>query len=298
MKNINATQRGMALIAVLWLVAAMGLIITGIVQSVRGEIKIAGSQRQALVAGALADAAILLALQNLQAQKKEQSNTLQTIPVKFDGLNIAVSTQPLNGLIDINTAPISLLADMYQYAGGLSAQAAQTMAQATIETREFKSMKGVPQRFDAIEDLLRVQTMTYDLYAKIIGLVTADVKEGSGRVNAMVAPAGVIVVLARGDVARSAVLMAQRNADPKGMEMSFLLPAHIDTASSNTLGLQVAIPMTGGEIYNKSWLVYWGADPHSGLPWRVLDKKYYTSLVANGTRQFTAPSMMNSKVNK
>ena len=37
MRNAGMTERGVALIAVLWLVAAMGLIITGVVQAVRGE---------------------------------------------------------------------------------------------------------------------------------------------------------------------------------------------------------------------------------------------------------------------
>ena len=263
-------QRGVALIAVLWLVAAMSLIITGIVQSVRSEIRTVGVQRQAVIANALADAGILLALRNLQVQQKEPGAAIQLIPVKFEGLSAQVSVQPLNGLIDINNAAPLLLADLYRHAGGLNADAAHAMAQVTVESRQFKNGKGVVQGFEAIEDLLRVPKMTYDLYVKVAGLVTADLKDGSGRVNALAAPAGVLQVLTGGDVARAASLAARRTADLNVMDTSFLKPEHIEMASSRTLRLQVQVDLADGAAAQRAWLVYWGVDPRSGLPWRVL----------------------------
>ena len=268
--KVRAAQRGVALIAVLWLVAAMSLIITGIVQSVRSEIRTVGVQRQAVIANALADAGILLALQNLQMQQKEPGAAIQLIPVQFEGLNAQVSVQPQNGLIDINNAAPLLLADLYRYAGGLNADAAQTMAQATVESRQFKNEKGLAQGFEAIEDLLRVPKMTYDLYVKVAGLVTADLKDGSGRVNALAAPAGVLQVLTGGDVARAASLAARRTADLNVMDTSFLKPEHIEMAPSRTLRLQVQVDLADGAAAQRAWLVYWGTDPRSGLPWRVL----------------------------
>ena len=263
-------RRGVALIAVLWLVAAMSLIITGIVQSVRSEIRTVGVQRQAVIANALADAGILLALQNLQVQQKEPGAAIQLIPVQFEGLSAQVSVQPLNGLIDINNAAPLLVADLYRHAGGLNADAAQALAQATVESRQFKNAKGVTQGFEAIEDLLRVPKMTYDLYVKVAGLVTADLKDGSGRVNALAAPVGVLQVLTGGDVARAASLAARRTADLNVMDTSFLKPEHIEMAPSRSLRLQVQVDLADGAAAQRAWLVYWGADPRSGLPWRVL----------------------------
>lgn len=263
-------QRGVALIAVLWLVAAMSLIITGIVQSVRSEIRTVGVQRQAVIANALADAGILLALQNLQVQQKDPGAAIQLIPVQFEGLSAQVSVQPLNGLIDINNAAPLLLADLYRHAGGLNADAAQAMAQSTVEARQFKTEKGVAQGLEAIEDLLRLPNMTYDLYVKVVGLVTADLKGGSGRVNALAAPVGVLQVLTGGDVSRAASLAARRTADLNVMDTSFLKPEHIEMAPSRSLRLQVQVDLADGAAAQRAWLVYWGADPRSGLPWRVL----------------------------
>ena len=266
----KAAQKGVALIAVLWLVAAMSLIITGIVQSVRSEIRTAGVQRQSVTANALADAGILLALQSLQVQQKEPGAAIQLIPVQFEGLGSQVSVQPLNGLIDINNATPLLLADLFRHAGGLNADAAQAMAQATVESRQFKNGKGVTQGFEAIEDLLRVPKMTYDLYVKVAGLVTADLKDGSGRVNALAAPVGVLQVLTGGDVSRAASLAARRTADLNVMDTSFLKPEHIEMAPSRTLRLQVQVDLPDGAAAQRAWVVYWGTDPRSGLPWRVL----------------------------
>ena len=266
----NLRQRGVALIAVLWLVATMGLIITGVVQSVRSEVRTVGLQRQSLVASAAADAAILMALQNLQALKVEPRAALQTIPVLFDGVARDVVVVPMNGLIDINRANVALLADLYRYAGELAPDAAQSLAQATLEWRQIKNVSGREQGFDSREDLLRVPQMTYELYAKVAGLVTADLKEGSGRVNPLAAPSGVLKVLAGGDVARAAALESRRNADPTAMDITLLKPEHIEMTSSRSLRFQVQIDLPGGGAFVRAWQVYWGEDPRSGLPWRVL----------------------------
>jgi len=266
----SRTPRGVALIAVLWLVAAMSLIITGIVQSVRSEIRTAGQQRQAVVANALADAAILMALQNLHASQKEPMSAVQFIPVQFQGRLTQVTVQPLNGLIDINNAGPLLLSDMYRYAGGLDAEAAQIMAQATINTRQTKGAKGTQQGFDAVEDLLKVPAMTYNLYAKILGTVTSDLKEGSGRINALAAPLEVLQVLTSGDVARAAAMSAQRSADPNVMDTSFFKPELIEMASSRSLRFQVDAELPGGGSIRRAWHIYWDTDRRSGLPWRVL----------------------------
>lgn len=270
MRNSGVAQRGVALIAVLWLVAAMGLIITGVVQAVRSEARSAGLQRQILVANGLADAAILLALQSLHAQQKEPGKTMQIIPVQFEGRMSEVSAQPLNGFIDINNASVVLLSDLYRHAAGISPDRAQALAQATVEFRQTKSTKGRAQGFDAIEDLLGVSGMTYDLYAKISRLITADLKTGNGRVNPMTAPVEVLQVLTGGDVSRATILASKRDADPNLMDTSFLKPEQIEVASSNSQRLQVLVGLPDGGTLQKTWHIYWGADPRSGLPWRVL----------------------------
>jgi general secretion pathway protein K len=267
----------MVLLAVLWVVAAMGLAATGIVKMVRSEIKAAGMQRQILIASARADAFLLLALQNLKMGPREPGSSPQKLLVTFEGEGNSVSVLPLNGLIDINTASLKLLTEMYRYAGGLSQPEAQGLAQATQQTRQIKNSKGVQQNFDAPEDLLQVPGMTYNLYAKLADLVTADLRNGNGRVNPLAAPQEVLQILAGGNIARAAALATQRNADAKGMDTSFFEPELVDMASSSNLRLQTQVALPSDGILQKTWLVYWGVDPRSGLPWRVLGKQQAVS---------------------
>jgi general secretion pathway protein K len=269
-KVSKSATRGIALIAVLWLVAAMSLIAAGIVQSVRGEVRTVGLQRHALGATALGDAAILLALQTLQAQPQAPSTATQSVGVEFEGGHYEVLVESLNGRIDINSAPITLLAALYAHIGGLDQKAALALAQATLDTRELKNSKGAQRKFDAVEDLLAVPQMTYDLYAKLTGLITADVIGGSGRVNPKAAPLGVLLVLAGGNAARAGDFAAQRELNPNLMDTSFFDPAHIEASTSPSLRLQVTVGLQDGASVVRAWHVYWGTDPRSGLPWRVL----------------------------
>lgn len=270
MKPKALHSSGMALIAVLWLVAAMSLALTSVVHTVRIQAQTAGLQRHIAVAGASADAAILLTLQQLHAQQIEPPKNNHIVQVSFEGLTHSVTVTPLNGLIDINAASAALLADLYHYAAGLTMQAAQSLAQATIESRQIKNTKNMAQGFEAVEDLLRIPTMTYDLYAKVVPLVTADIKNGSGRVNPLAAPDGVLFVLSSGNSDHSKQIATQRDTQPIIMDITFIKPDMIEMAASKSLKLQVSTGLPDGVMLRKEWLVYLGLESHTGLPWRVL----------------------------
>lgn len=277
----RAASQGLALIAVLWLVAAMGLIITGVVQSVKTETRSSGHQRQNLQALAQADAVLLLALQNLYFQGTPQRQATQSASFVFAGQTTLVERNALNGLIDINNAPLPLLAQLYAVAGGLPNDAAQALAQATVQAREVTNAKGVRSKFDAPEDLLQVPGITYDLYAKMPGLVTADLKDGSGRVNPVAAPVSVLQVLTGGDVNRAAALYANRNVPLTGMDTTVLNPAFIDNSISSSFRLQAWVPVTNGASLVRIWDIMDIQDTRTGLPWRVLGKSHTLSTPAS-----------------
>lgn len=273
MACITSKHRGMALIAVLWLVASMSLIIAGVVRSVRSEIQSTGTQRQLTLGGASADAAILLALQRLQMRPNALPKDMQTLTVSFDNASYAVQVMPLNGLLDINNAPVNLLADLYQFVANVSPDAALNLAQATLATRQTKSAKGRTLGFDAVPDLMRVPSMRYEVYVKVAPLLTADIKNGSGRINPLAAPLPLLGVLASGNQVRADHFASQRNANTAILDTSFFKPELIEMAASNYLALQVDVPLPDGHVTRKAWRVFWGSDAQSGLPWRVLGVK-------------------------
>lgn len=258
----------MALIAVLWMVAALGVIVTGMVHAVRSEVRLASGARQLVSGAAVGDAAIHMVLQGVVAST-ERPKQLITANVTYQGHAVAVQVLPLNGLIDINNAPPTLLASLFANAGKMGADAAAALAQATVETRSRKGGTGEPEGFEANEDLLRVPGISYTLYANISDLITAS-QPGGGRVNAMAAPEAVLAVLAGGNMERAGSVAASRDAGGVGTNTTTTLNSeYVDNAVSQRYRLQARVLLPDGTALLVSRSVDLSDDVKGGLPWRT-----------------------------
>lgn len=257
----------MVLIAVLWMVAALSVLVTGMTQSVKEEARMLTVARQRAVAGGLGDAAIHLVLQEMVARTTPVAR-MATVDTVFRGTPVRVRVMPLNGLIDINAAEAPLLASLYAVAGGLPRDAAQALAQATLEMRMRKDAQGLAERFEAPEDLLRVPGMRYDLYARLSRLITADLR-GSGKVNPLAATFEVLVVLANGNAGTAARIAAGRDAGQEGVDTTTLEAGFIDTATAQRYRLDARVPLPDGAWLQVSRSVDVSGSVREGLPWRT-----------------------------
>lgn len=266
-ERLRRSSGGMVLIAVLWIIAALSIAVTGLTRSVRQEAALMGASRNALQAAASGEAAIALVLQQLLAAGAPLSR-LQDVSVEFDQRVVPVQMMPLTGLIDINAAPPALLARLYAVAGGLPTGAAESMAQATVASREQRDSRGAPIRFEAPEDLLQVPGFGYDLYARLARLVTADVR-GSGRVNALAAPAAVLAVLANGDAAVAERISSERQAGADGIDTTALDSSFVQLAPSRRVRLTARVSSSDGSVVDVERDVDLTPDRRSGAPWQV-----------------------------
>lgn len=282
MKGSPGSRKGMALIAVLWLTAAMGLIVAGIVNEVKTEARSTGLQRDILRGSAQADAAFLLVLQKMQAQPSPLTPGIQQSSVDFEQQTHLVQVTPLNGLIDINRASERLLTGLYQHVGQLAPQGATALAKATIDSRQAKNARGEPWEFQSTEDLMRVRGMTYTTYAKINHAVTAELRAGSGLVNPLAAPYATLVVLLDGDSSRASAFFAQRQASPDATDTSFFNPELIQMATTESFSLQSKILLINGDLLHKNLNIQWTTDPRSGLPWRILSSQQFIQPASAG----------------
>ena len=263
----------MALIAVLWIVAALSIIATGMLHAVRAEVRVIASARQAVVAGALGDAAINLVIQDL-ISKPTRPLRLATIDKSFEGVGISVLVLPLTGLIDINAAPKSLLESLFLVAGRVTPQDATALAQAAVDARSARDDRGRAQGFEATEDLLRIPGFDYALYASISPLITADA-QGGGRINPIAAPMGVLAVLADGNVDLANRVATERDAGKVGVDTSSLNRAHVDdNASSQRFRMQARVPLADGASMTSTQVVDLVNRPQSNLPWRVFRSEH------------------------
>lgn len=265
-------RRGMVLVAVLWMVAALSIVVMGITRSVREEARMLSLARQGVEASAMGDAAIHLVLQNMVLQPTPVSR-LTVVETTYRGQPIAVRVVPLNGLIDINGASVQLLARLYAVAGGLAPEAAAQLAQATVEARERRDARGAMVRFEAIEDLIQVPGVDYDLYARLSGLITADLR-GQGKVNPMAAPPEVLSVLAGGNTGVAARIAADREAGRDGIDTTALEAEFIDSAVVRRFQITARVPVAAGawvQVLRNVDLVPRSRD---GMPWRTFRTHY------------------------
>ncbi|MCY7319245.1 MAG: general secretion pathway protein GspK, partial [Ramlibacter sp.] len=133
----RGTQRGVALIAVLWVVAALSILVTGLVQTQREEIRSAVSARIRLQADAVGQGAIHVAVQTLN-QQSQRRERLARIKVPYDGVEVIVEVQPFSGLVDVNLAPPPLLAALFSVNGGLDVGAATRLAASVVALRDAR----------------------------------------------------------------------------------------------------------------------------------------------------------------
>ncbi|MBS0402855.1 MAG: general secretion pathway protein GspK, partial [Proteobacteria bacterium] len=126
---------GMALIAVLWIVAALSLMVIGVTGTVRQQVQAAGNQRDQISGRALGEAAAALVVQQLQVERQRPTGLVE-VPVSYGGVEMSVQVAPLDGLISLNGAPPDLLAALLQVAGGLPVAQAQELATRLVLWRD------------------------------------------------------------------------------------------------------------------------------------------------------------------
>ena len=261
-------RQGLALVAVLWLGAALSIIVAGLLQSVRTEARLGAQLRGDAQAAAAAEAAMQLALQSLLAEARPLDRLIAGDFVWQDQ-PIAVQVMPLNGYIDLNAAPPELLAQMFQTAAGLPQDQANTLAQALLRERTQPGASGAPPGFEAVEDLLRVPGIDYPLYARVAPLLTADLMAGSGRVNPLAAPPAVLRVLTGGNDAAAAQYTAARAAGDAAASAPAMNTAWLDAAAARVLELQALVPLADGARIRVVRRYALAAQRLDGLPWRA-----------------------------
>lgn len=287
MNQRPCASRGMALIAVLWIVAALSVLVMGMTKTVRQHIRVASTLQEEVSGQAMGEAAIVLALQSMQT-RTEPLRASAHAPVAFGGLEIEVEVMPLDGLIALNGASVSLLANLLQGAGGVDPARAQALAQSMVEWRDQRpavdptSPGGAnvsARSFEAVEDLMLVPGFDYPLYARVRHLVTADMR-GSDRVNPMAAPAAVLGVLAGGNAAVVDRIISTRGTNQPGVDTSGLNTTFTGGGGSDHYRLIAKVPLDAGRMLLLTRDVALGSGYSRTAPWRLL----------RADRQIVAPS--------
>ncbi|HTS21496.1 MAG TPA: hypothetical protein VMN79_06740 [Casimicrobiaceae bacterium] len=190
---VPATQRGVALILVLWLTILLTVIASAFAYSMRTETLAARNELSLAQARGLADGAIMRVAFELMRPRAPND------PWQSDGsahywdegdAHIAVKAIDESGKIDLNSASDALLKGLFQTAGGLDGDAAQRIVDVIddwkdpddlrrpngAEAADYQaaglSYKPANAPFENVAELQRVLGMTPTLYAAVADQLT------------------------------------------------------------------------------------------------------------------------------
>ena len=293
----RCTGRGLALVAVLWMVAALMVTATGVVYAVRGEVRAVASFREIAAAGAIGEAGVILAARELAATKIRESR-LQQSEVSFEQVAVGIRVVPLSGLIDLNAASEPLLTDLIAVAGEVDRGLASRLAQRIIDWRDADDQPqpdgaedaayaaaGSPFRtrggpFEAPEDLLQVLGVDFDLYDRLRRLVTVHAR-GNARVDPAAAPMAVLRVLAGGNEQIADAYAGAREASGALADTTRFPAAFIARTPTSRYLIEASVPLSNGALLVTRRILDVAAAV-DGLPWETLWAEQVVEAAANG----------------
>jgi general secretion pathway protein K len=239
----HLSQRGFALVSVLWAAIILAVIAASIMASGRSDARISRSRATAAQGIALADAGINAATYRLLARDPAVHPPLDGTPFRIDieGRTITVRVQDEAGKIDLNVAPAALLLRLLS-ATGLDPEAAQAETDRILDWREggdLRRLNGAKQEdyrlagysygprgaaFLSIDELRLVMGMTPELYERLKPAITVVSQLGS--IDPAVAPVEALVALPGVDFESAARIAAARHTpddSTPGLDASGLL---------------------------------------------------------------------------
>jgi len=297
MKSVRA--RGAALILVLWLVAALALVVTAGARAVGGHTRLTAIDLERLRAEAALDGAIALFAQHLR-QAPDVGSRYRVYRLVLDAQTIDIEVTPAKGLIDANVASDEVLQALLINVGGISrgeAAALVSRIRDWIDTDDQPSgiggaeaaqyrAAGWPspprnERLDDGSDLMAVMGMTPALYEKIqpfLGVL------GRSRVDIGAAPPELIDALT-GQPGLGQQLQAlapeQRDAALSQYTASGLFE-YQPNAADNAVRVVASVAGSDGRRWHRPVWIDRNERPDTLTPW--------TTLVIEPTRRLVGPA--------
>lgn len=241
-------QRGVALAIVVWFIAAMGLLVGGMVYQAKLETRAAQMHLAQAKVAAAGDGAIQLGLANLVSRDGTENGQR----FRLGDLEAVVFLTPTVGLIDLNRAPRELLVNLFS-AVAIPRGDAEILADNVIQWRS-PSLAGPGQRIDSIESLLAIDGFDRVRIDAMRDLVSSGLS-GAGFFSAKHAPEAV----------RKIVSMQEPGADnkPDGARRG----ERAAPQRADAYRVDAMIDYGGRRWLRRRW-VRMGSAAHSELPWR------------------------------
>lgn len=196
--DVPQGERGIALIAVLWILVLLATLVLGFVADARTDLRIVRNNSEAVHARAIADAGVTLAILGVfdTAPTSQWRGDGRVHTLAYGGGTIHVRIEDEDGKLDLNIAPIPRLRALFAILGAedpdLIASSIDEQRSSMIEAAELSgNLDAVaPPAFLAMEELRELPGMTPALYGRLGRFVT--IYSGNPGVDSRTAPAEVL----------------------------------------------------------------------------------------------------------
>ncbi|MBU2887577.1 general secretion pathway protein GspK [Gilvimarinus agarilyticus] len=261
---VSGRQRGMALALLLWFLAALTLMVGGLMLLARTDITYANLHRHSAQAAALGDGAALSLLAGVNAQHVGHLSYQVSMP----GHSVALQAVPAVGLVNIYQADEVLLTRLFSDLGGIPSAQAIELANSVVKWRdlraeEIKRSTRDAKQANSIEDLLSVRGVTREVFERIKPWIHAE--STSGRVNMEWAPAQVMALL---DAEQESPPIDEYTGDESVS----------DTLYNGTLRISAKVSFDGRKIFKRT--VWVRRSSRTLLGWAILRREPVTVTTA------------------
>lgn len=279
--------QGAALITVLWLSAALALMVGASARSVSAYLRLASVELERVRAEAVLDGAIALVAQHLRAAP-DGGTRYRRYRLRLGALDVEVEATPAKGLVDVNVASDELLQALLRGAGGLDHGSAavqlarirdwidpddQPSGVGGAEAAQYRAAgwPSLPRnaRIEDGTDLLAVLGFNFQLYDKIKLFLGVN---GNQRVDIGAAPPALIDALT-GQAGLGARLYAlppqQRDAELANYTGAGVFDYRPKDADG-TVRLVASLPGANGQRWQREVWIDRSERPDTLTPWTTL----------------------------
>jgi general secretion pathway protein K len=289
----RTTDRGIALVVVLWAVVLLGIMAQAFVAEIRTETKLTRNLVDDSAAKALADGGVYIAIGRLSEEQALLNADGGSLPPSWqtaDGL-VDIAVQDEDGKIDLNTASDELLSTLFKSVG-LDEDAAKAMTDKIADWKDRDNLRrlhgaeddaygaaGLPygakdKRFDEVDELRLVLGMTPALYASIAPALTTY--NGTAGVDPEAAAPAVLQALLPGRTAAIDDILAARQtqdaaAYEAALERAGFQQTFISRSSRSVFTVRAVARTPDGGTFVREAVVRLGGrsrQPYEFLAWR------------------------------
>lgn len=271
-RQVQRQQRGVALALVIWFIAGMSLLVSGIVSIARVDTQMAQLHVARAKAVAAGDGAIHLLMADILSGKLniKASRGILTKRYRVGELDVEVSLVPASGLVNLNSASAKILSALFVVTANLGEGEAKIAADNVVKWRFEKPGTGRRQ-FAAIEDLLRVDGVSRTMLDGVRDYVM--VGRASGRnTNWSSAPESILAIMKKADPQKAENIIKRRGENLGGAGANPGAPGNSEGkgAAINGPYRVDAIVRYGDKSWlRRRWVSRSGTRSESQLPWRI-----------------------------